>query len=169
MKKHTFLFYFIALAIVAIFQPTLMNGIEIFGVSPDLFIVFTVCSAMLRGGSNGAVCGFVFGLVLDMLTGRLIGINAVLYMYAGFLTGILNERYISTESSFANAVFVFASSLVCGVLYFTVYNGAWSDIRFFTAFLRTILPKAVYSAVVGFVLFVPLKKCFGLIEVKRLF
>lgn len=169
MKKFKILFYIIWLLIIALFQPTLVQWIGIFGVSPDLFLIFVICAAMLRGMWDGAICGFVFGLTLDMIIGRMIGMNAILYMYAGLMTGVLNERYISSNSATTDAVFVFANSLLCGILYFAAYKMVWGDLGFITAFLKTILPKAVYSAVVAFVLFIPMRKSFGLIKVKRLF
>ena len=69
----------------------------------------------------------------------------------------------------ADAVFVFANSLLCGILYFAAYKMVWGDLRFVTAFIKTILPKALYSAAAAFVLFIPMRKSFGLIKVKRLF
>ncbi len=169
MKKFTFLFYFIWLLIITVFQPTLVQWIGIFGTGPDLFLIFVICAAMLRGMWDGAICGFVFGLALDMIIGRMVGMNAVLYMYAGLLVGIVNGRYISSDSALTNAFFVFAASLICGILYYSAYNMVWGDLGFIKAFLRTILPKSVYSAALAFVLFVPVRKSFGLIKVKRLF
>lgn len=169
MKKFTILFYLVWLLIIAVFQPTVVSWIRIFGVSPDLFLIFVICAAMLRGMWDGAICGFVFGLTLDMIIGRMIGMNAILYMYVGLATGMLNERYISSDSATTDAVFVFANALLCGILYFAAYKMVWGNLRFVTAFIKTILPKAVYSAAAAFVLFIPMRKSFGLIKVKRLF
>ncbi len=163
MKFINILFYAIWLFLIAVLQPTLISSIGIFGIAPNLFLVFIVAAAMIKGKKTGAVCGFVYGLVFDLLVGRMIGVNALLYMYAGLFAGLLCERFISGTGCVVAAVLVFAISLVCGTIYYIVYNMVWGDMGFWLAIGRVILPEAVYSAILGFVVYRPTEKSFGLI------
>lgn len=169
MKKFTVVFYLVWLLIISVLQPTVMGWIEIFGITPDMFLIFVVCAGLLRGMWDGAICGFVFGLVLDLIIGRMIGLNAALYMYAGLITGVLKDKYINSDSAVTNGVFVLGSTLVCGLLHFIAYNMAWDNIGFFMALIRIIIPKAIYTAAISFILYVPMKKSFDLIKERRMF
>ena len=57
------IFYVIWLLLLAVFQPTLARGIELWGIAPNLFLCFVVMAGFFRGKYEGAVCGMVFGLV----------------------------------------------------------------------------------------------------------
>ncbi|MEG2670006.1 MAG: rod shape-determining protein MreD, partial [Oscillospiraceae bacterium] len=85
--------YGIGLLILSVFQPTLIKSLAIYGITPNLFLIVAVIFGFLRGKNEGAIGGFVLGLVFDLLVGRFIGLNAILYMYIGFCTGLLGEYY----------------------------------------------------------------------------
>ena len=165
MKKRNVIFYLVWLIVLVIFQPTLMQGIRILGVSPDMFLVFVVCAGLLRGRGDGAVIGFIFGLVFDLLVGEFIGISAILYMYIGLSAGIIKERFVS-DRLFVAVLVIASSALVYGIIYYIVYYIGFKDLGFGTALLRTVLPKTLYTALAGFILFVPIRKSFKLIEDK---
>ncbi len=164
MRILRVLFYAIWLFIIAVLQPTLIGAISVFGISPNLFLIFITIAAILKGKRTGAICGIIFGLVFDLIIGRMIGVNAILYMYAGLFAGLLCERFISGTGCVTGAMIVFVISLVCGIVYYIVYNMVWGDIGFWLALIRIIIPEAVYSAVLCFVVYRPIEKSFGLIK-----
>lgn len=164
MKILDIIFYAVWLLIAALLQPTVMRWMEIFGIGPNIFLIFVIAAALIRGKRAGAVCGLVFGLVLDMLVGRMIGVNALIFMYAGFLVGILCERFISGTESLTAAVIIFSMSLLCGIVYYIAYSMVWGDIGFFKGIFRVVLPEALYTGVLGLLLFAPIRKSFRLIQ-----
>lgn len=166
MKFIKILFYVLWLFLIAVLQPTLIRSIGIFGISPNLFLVFIVAASMIKGKKTGAICGFVYGLVFDLLIGRMIGVNALLYMYAGLFAGLLCERFIRGTGCAVAAVLVFAISLICGIIYYVVYNMVWGDMGFWLAIIRVVLPECVYSAILSFVIYRPTEKSFDLIAVR---
>ncbi len=165
MKKRNVIFYLVWLSILVIFQPTLMQWIRILGVSPDMFLVFVVCAGLLRGRGDGAVIGFIFGLIFDLLVGEFIGLSAILHMYIGLCSGIIKERFVS-DRLFVTVLVIVSGSLAYGVIYYIAYYIGFNDLGFGTALLRTILPKTLYTALAGFILFVPIRKSYKLIEDK---
>ncbi len=130
--------------------------------------MFVVLAAFIRGKSEeGAVCAAVCGLVLDLMAGRLIGVNALIYMYAGFAVGVVNERFISGELITAGVLTAIISA-ICSAIYYVAYSMVAGDMGFWFAVVRLILPEAIYTAVCGFILFVPIRKSFDIIRDNRL-
>lgn len=168
MKIKKFIFYAVWIILIAVLQPTLFSALKIFGIAPDIFLVFVVATAFLRGKTEGAVCGAVCGLVFDFLAGRLIGVNALIFMYAGFCVGMIKERYISGAGAITVGVITAIVSLVCSFVYYIAYSMVSGDIGFFAALIRIILPGAIYTAIAGVVLFIPIEKSFKLIENRRM-
>ncbi len=164
MKILNIIFYAVWLLIAALLQPTVMRWIAIFGIGPNIFLIFVIATALICGKKAGAVCGLVFGLTLDMLVGRMIGVNALVFLYAGFFVGILCERFISGTGTLAAAVIMLSMSILCGIAYYIAYSMVWGDIGFFKALFRVVLPEALYTGVLGLLLFAPIRKSFRLIR-----
>lgn len=164
MKILNIIFYAVWLLIAALLQPTVMRWIGIFGTSPNIFLIFVIATALIRGKEAGAVCGLIFGLALDMLVGRMIGVNALIFLYAGFFAGILCERFISGSGVVTAAVITLSASVLCGVTYYIAYSMIWGDIGFWRALFRVILPESLYTGVISLILFAPMRKSFQLIQ-----
>ena len=164
MKILNIIFYAVWLLIVALLQPTVIRWIEIFGIGPNIFLIFVIAAALICGKKAGAVCGLVFGLTLDMLVGRMIGVNALIFLYAGFFVGILCERFISGSGTLVAAVITLSASVLCGIVYYIAYSMVWGDIGFWRALFRVILPEALYTGVLSLLLFATIRKSFRLIQ-----
>lgn len=72
-----------------IIQVTLLSRLGLPGATPDLVVVTVVAIALAMGPAQGAVAGFVAGVLLDMAppSDTLWGVNALVYLGIGYLTG----------------------------------------------------------------------------------
>lgn len=163
------LFYAVWLFILIIFQPTVIQWISIFGISPDMFLIFVICTASLKGRQSGAICGFIFGLAFDMLTGRMPGLSAILYMYTGLATGILKESIIQSEGHFSAMIFTLAATFVCQTVYLFAYSMAYGNPGLLNGLCKTAIPKAAYTAVAMYTVGRLVKRSFKLISERSLF
>lgn len=70
---------------------TLLTRLGIPGATPDLVVVTVVAIALAMGPVQGAVAGFVSGLLLDLAPpgDTLVGVNAIVYVGIGFITGVV--------------------------------------------------------------------------------
>jgi rod shape-determining protein MreD len=70
---------------------TLLTRLGIPGATPDLVVVTVVAIALAMGPVQGAVAGFVSGLLLDLAPpgDTLVGVNAIVYVAIGFITGVV--------------------------------------------------------------------------------
>lgn len=147
MKKGTrALVYGICIVIILILQSTVAGKIEIFGVKPNLMLIFIVSVALIGGSVQGAAVGFALGLMQDIMSGKLIGFYSLLGMYLGLIMGTVNKR-LYRENFFIIIFFTFVSTIIYeGLVYFlnTFLKGTF-DMG--GAFANVIFPEAIYNMV----------------------
>ena len=61
--------------------------ISIGSITPNLLLVLCVSMGLMRGRKSGLWVGFFSGLLIDLFYGSLFGFYALIYMYAGYLSG----------------------------------------------------------------------------------
>ena len=71
----------------------LFAKVNIAGVLPDCVLVVIVCMGIQLGATEAAAVGCAAGLVIDILFGKAVGINAIAYMIAGSVGGIFYKKY----------------------------------------------------------------------------
>ncbi len=128
-----------------VFESTLFTYLTVAGVKPDVILILVIFYAMLHGSREGALVGFMGGIMQDLFMGQFIGLNALAKLLTGFIFGAL-EYKIYKESIFIAAVALLLGTLwhetVIWVLgYFAGFAG-----NYITAFTAVILPVAVYNS-----------------------
>lgn len=154
-------YYGICLLIVSALQGTLLNYIEVFNTKPNLFLVFVVTAAFFCGPRDGAIVGAVFGLFFDMLVSKTVGLHAVLYMYTGFLFGLLSENVLKQPTLVISIAGVLVATFVlnCFEYLFQIFFN--HEIAFVTSLLYTILPETAYNSVITILIYIGIKKTAG--------
>lgn len=79
------------LVVAVIVQVTLLSRLSLPGATPDLVVVTVVAIALAMGPTQGAVAGFVAGVLVDLAppADTLLGVNAIVYLAIGFVTGFV--------------------------------------------------------------------------------
>lgn len=72
-----------------IVEVTLLSRLGLPGATPDLVVVTVVALAFAMGPSQGALAGFVAGVLIDLAPpgDTLLGVNAIVYLVIGWVTG----------------------------------------------------------------------------------
>ena len=145
-------------------QLTLINSISILGLKPDLIMVVVVVFSLLKGAKEGTVSGFASGLLQDIFSAGLLGINALAKTVIGFTCGILKEKIFHEHILFLIPLITFIASLMQSILMFLLlhafgieYNLAWS-------LKQVALPEALYSSLLSPFIFLAINKLFQLIK-----
>jgi len=128
-------------------------SVSIFGITPNSAIIITVSFAILKQEDHGATIGFFAGLLHDVFFGTVLGLNALVYMYIGFLSGKPFKEF-NTENyllpmllvglatffyNFAHYVFYFLFRARLNLLYYS-----WS----------IMLPSVLYNVVLTFPIYI---------------
>lgn len=162
------LFYIIWLCLLTVLQPTLGRGIEIWGIAPNLFLCFVVLAGFLRGKTEGAICGCIFGLIYDILIGRMIGVNSLIYLYIGFGSGMLSEHFFGGGKGLTAAIVTVAATIVSAIVYYFARRIIYGDIGFLVACFRIAFPESIYNLVVCFLLNYPVAGLMKLMRMKKI-
>lgn len=146
------------LLIFSIIQSTLLDGIEILNIKPNLFLVYLIIICCFCDKKEGASVGFAFGLILDMMIGRFWGLNAILGLLSGFFLAYFCERVLRKNNVFVTMVIIFFASVIYettyGLISF-VFNGS---MNLGTLILRFVLLESLFNMIAGLVLYFPVKK-----------
>lgn len=141
--------------LIAVIQTTILEHIKIMGVKPNLLICYTVCYAIINGMTSGAIAGFMCGAVQDVLSGRVLWLNSLIGMYAGFITGTVNRRFYR-DSLLIAVVATFIISLVYGILFYMLMKipDNFNLTRMAYILKNIILPESVYNSAASVLMFV---------------
>lgn len=91
MKKY--LVFIILFALFIFFQSTdIYSGISINGIAPDFILIILSIGAFILGPMPGQILGFLVGLVVDIISGELLGISAFTYTVIGYGVGVLGSK-----------------------------------------------------------------------------
>jgi rod shape-determining protein MreD len=126
-------------------------AISKYNITPDLVIILVIYLGYTKGHIAGMVSGFISGLTLDILSGSFIGLSALSYCLAGFISGYFN-RQISGESSKRTSLIgiIFMCTLAAYTIFYVIYFQG-SSIPFFEIFLKYVITTTFYTTVFGLI------------------
>lgn len=141
---------------VSVLQTTVLGVVEIFGVIPNLLVTAVICYSLIRGDFESVIFGAVCGFVLDLLSGRMVGMNMILCSVTAFMCACLHDNLFN-NNSFVASVFVLWISALYELLIYIFYFLFWGDTSFVFAILHKILPCAAYNAAATFLVYPTLR------------
>jgi len=132
-----------------ILQSTVFQYIDLFGIRPNTALIIAVAFALLRTDIEGAVIGFLSGLLQDLVFGRVIGLNALLYMCIGALCAkpfkdFYRENYFLPIFLVAVATIFYELSIFSATF---LFRGRLDMLYYLQ---RIIIPSVAYNAFLAF-------------------
>ena len=143
-----------------IVQVTILNGIVVFGGTPDVLLVTLVALALLRGSVFGGAGGFFAGFLVDSATLQTLGLTSLLLTLAGYWTGRYGET-TGRDRTHAPLVAVAVITLLysLGALALRYVLGETADGR---AVLDALLPTIVCNLLIAAPLYALCRRFLGL-------
>jgi len=136
------------LFLAAVLQVSSGFALSVHGVRPGFVFIAVYAFAFRAGSGRGMLYGAIGGLILDCLSGGLLGLMLSGYALSGFLAGRLGNRVFNVGDA-ANFLGILVLGLVQG-LYAAVVLGTFIDGYDIPAgFLKYGVPQAVYNALAG--------------------
>ena len=138
--------------VISVLQTTVLKSIEILGTVPNLLVVAVICYALMRGDFRSIIFGAASGIVLDFLSGRMVGMNMILCSLTALLCACLYENLFN-NNSFVASVFVLWISAIYEFLIYVFYFLFWGNTDIIYVLLHKILPCSVYNAAAAFAIY----------------
>ena len=74
-------------------QTTFFKSLSFLTVSPNLLVIVTASFGFMRGKKEGMYIGLLCGCLIDIFYGDYLGVNALIYMYIGFINGLFKQIF----------------------------------------------------------------------------
>ncbi len=137
--------------VVFVFQVILSHIISFGEASPDFVLILLIVLVMHQKPVLAIIIGFLLGFLQDLGNASYLGMNAL----AKSLTGYVVARYASDllpDSSLFKGLLILVSSLAGDVILLNIM-ASFDQVSVLVAFFRYSLLSAVYTAVVGVIVF----------------
>ena len=126
-------------------------AISKYNITPDLVIILVIYLGYTRGQIAGMISGFIAGLILDLLSGSFIGLSALSYCLAGFISGYFNKQLTGESSKKSSLIgIIFMCTLVAYTIFFEIYFQG-SSVSFWEIFLKYVITTTFYTSVFGLI------------------
>ncbi|NLY43654.1 MAG: rod shape-determining protein MreD [Clostridiaceae bacterium] len=138
----------IILLLAFVVQSTVLQYSQIFNVKPNLVIMLIIHFSLIRGSVEGAIVGFIGGLFMDILAGRIVGLYSLIGMYIGVAAGYFNKRFYK-DNYFVALFFTFIFTFAFEFTFYLLFYFIWGETRILYVLQHIIVPEAIYNCVVA--------------------
>ena len=128
-------------------QAALLPLAAIYGAKPDLLLIIVVSSGLLYGKEAGIGTGFFAGLLQDLASGNVFGLNLIAKMIVGFVFG-LAERKVFKEQLLLPVLAIALASLGNSMITLTFIAMRGYAVDWAAAVVAVILPTIAYNMLV---------------------
>jgi len=95
VSRNREIFLFIVVVIAFILQLSVIPQFKLLGVQPDLILVVAIVVAVQDGPVEGAIIGFLGGMLQDIASPQVMGVSALSKALAAFLAGVLKDFFMT--------------------------------------------------------------------------
>lgn len=132
MKIGYKIIHFFILVICLIVQIVFVEHLSIYHIEFDLVMIAVIGVSIFDGVLYGISYGFAAGIMLDLLTGSIIGINALVYSINAFIvSGIMNLGFKQKILTYVLIIFSITELnliVINGVYYLFNFNSNLKDL-----------------------------------------
>lgn len=142
-----------------ILQSTLLQFTKIYNVLPNTSLVLAICFAINSDKKKGSLIGFIIGILQDIVFGKMIGLNALIYMLISYIITLTNKN-IFKENYIIPFLFTALGTVVYYIfsIFFMYFLGY--SIDFFSIIRNMLSVEILYNAIISIVIYVYVYKIY---------
>lgn len=137
---------FLIISICFLLQSTVFRALSFAGIIPNLSIIVVSAFGLMRGKKEGMWVGFFCGLLIDIFCGFYLGIYALMYLYVGYVNGLLQKRFFPDDIKLP-LFMIGAGDIICNLLVYFFMFFFRGRFHFFYYLRAIILQEFVYTMV----------------------
>lgn len=131
-----------------ILQSTVLQSISIYNIIPNTSLILVICFAINSDKKKGALIGLIIGILQDIIFGKLVGLNALVYMVIGYLITLTNKNIFKE-----NYIIPFLFTAIGTAFYylfgtFFIYFLGY-DMDFFNIFKNMLIIEVIYNSIIS--------------------
>lgn len=148
MKKILVIVCIIIVFLILYFlQSNFFSWFNIFGIKPNLFIIFSLILGLFLGKEYGIALGVLLGIILDLFISKRIGINAITLGAIGGIAGILAKNF-SREHRFTLILITIGLTLLGEIInYILILATGQGEVQII-AFIKILLIEVLYNTLI---------------------
>lgn len=145
-----FVIYALAALLISTANLVVLNFIEIDGLTPDLLLILCVWISIVEGQFKGIFAGFAIGLLFDIISADVFGINALSKTLVAFIAGFFYRegKHNQILGNFRFILIVLGCSIAHNFVYYFFYIKL-SQLDSFTFIWKYGLASSLYTTVVS--------------------
>ncbi|MGH2443398.1 MAG: rod shape-determining protein MreD [Chloroflexota bacterium] len=136
------------LPVLALLQTSMMSHFTIGGALPSLVLMAVVNWGILRGPDQGMLWGFIGGLCLDVFSPYPFGTCVVALVLVTSVVSLGGGTFIRTHALLP-IVTLFAATVLYYLAVMFILESTQHPVDWWAAFRATVLPIAVYNAILN--------------------
>lgn len=146
--------------------PMRLPGMELLGIGPSWLLIWLVAWSVQRTGIEGAIAGFILGLVHDGLTGA-FPTHTIGLILVGFLTARIQKQRFIQEDFVSVAIIVFGMTVIAQTImalqvsahYLLIPNSPYPGLpEIWLQHQRIALSSAIISSLWATAIYYPLSR-----------
>ena len=144
-----FIISFISIVLLYVLQCTVFKGaLMIGGVAPNLILMFACIVGFMRGRTSGMLTGFFGGMLIDIMSGGMIGFTPLLYVFAGYFNGMFCKEY-TKEQMLLPISLVAMCDFLYGLIYYLITYMMRNRLHLAKYLSLVIMPELIYTVSVS--------------------
>ena len=153
MKKTGIIIFLILLFIIIyLLQANLFSWFNITGVKPNLFVILTLIIGLFAGRKLSIVFGIFFGLIIDFLINKSIGIASIMLGLTGIIGGYLDKNF-SKDSRITMITMIVITTLIyeLGTIILNLFINDSKIVIWYV--LKTLIIELIYNSIITIIIY----------------
>ena len=143
---------FFIMLINILLQGTLLQQFRIHGIMPNTNLILIVIFSILLGRKEGIIAAVIGGFFQDLLFGRAMGINILIYLIIAYLVSSI-ERKVFKENVITPLILFILSTLSYHLLYFIIFYFFRYQFSFIDVVTNIVGVEMIYNIIVGLLMY----------------
>ena len=153
MKKTlSIILILITFFVIYFLQINLFSWFNIYGVSPNLFIILVLIIGLFIGKKVGLALGIVLGLYIDVVNGKIFGQVALMLGIVGLLGEYLDKSF-SKESRITLMLMVASTTIIYEVGIYIINIIKLNSSIELALFLKILAIETIYNTIITIIMY----------------
>ena len=143
-----------------IIESTIISYISILGYVPNIALIIITVVSLLKGKYHGAFLGLFLGLTQDILFGKVLGVNALIYFILVYTTGLIRNA-LNVDNLTIPVITTGLVTIAYNLLYFLIMFFLSMDINKNVLMKNIFSLEILYNGILSIFLYKIFSKFFG--------